>query len=155
MGFDFEIIQNNINNNKYQLLGAGSGRYVYDLNNGYVVKAAKNRKGIVQNKAESEIASSDRSHIFAKVLDVSQDFHFLIMEKADRITSFAEVWRYYNVRNNRELFRLEEFRATLKKHNLLPADLHRQTSWGLIKGKPVIIDFGFTKEVSKYYTFFR
>lgn len=151
---DFNTIKINIENRKYALIGSGSGRHVYDLENGYVVKAAKNKKGVVQNKAEYEISTTDQSHLFAKVTVVSEDYHYLIMEKAQRLNSMAQVFKYYNVRNVRELFRMQELRDALKKNNLLPADLRRNTSWGIIKGKPVIIDFGFTKEVSKYYNLF-
>jgi hypothetical protein len=154
MGIDFEIIKNNIENKKYHLIGSGSGRNVYDLENGYVVKAARNKRGLVQNKAEYQIASTNPSPVFARIEAVSEDFHYLIMEKAERINSISEVWRYYSVKNHKELFHLEEFHDLAMKNNLLLADLRRSTSWGMIKGKPVIIDFGFTKEVSKYYTLF-
>jgi len=40
MGFDFDNIANKILNNEYKPLGRGSGRKVYDLGNGYVVKVA-------------------------------------------------------------------------------------------------------------------
>lgn len=38
----------------YDLIGRGSGRAVFDLKDGSVLKLAYNRKGIAQNKAESE-----------------------------------------------------------------------------------------------------
>lgn len=155
MGIDFKYIIKNLNQNKYRLIGSGSGRHVYDLDNGYVVKVAKNKRGFVQNKAEYQIASSNHSPVFAKIVAVSDDFECLIMEKADRIMSFSVIFQYYHVRNYRELFRLDEFKDFPKKYNLLFADLRRRSSWGLVKGKPVIIDFGFTREVSRYYTLFR
>lgn len=155
MGIDFEDIKVNINNRKYQLIGKGSGRYVYDLNNGYVVKVAKNRRGLAQNDAERRIGSEDHSRIFAKIAAVSEDSHLLIMEKADRIHSIGEVWNYYHVKSNRELFRLEKFRETMNKYNLLQPDLTRRNSWGRVKGRPVIIDYGFTRDVSRFYTPFR
>lgn len=154
MGIDFKYIKKNIEMKKYRLIGSGSGRHVYDLDNGYVVKMAKNRKGLVQNKAEYQIASTNHSHIFARIAAVSEDFLYLIMEKAERIESISEVLNYYHVRNYGELFRLDNFQSVIKENNLLLADLRRRNSWGLVKGKPVIIDFGFTKEVSKYYTLF-
>lgn len=154
MKIDFEFIQNNIEKRNYQLIGSGSGRLVYDLDNGYVVKMAKNKRGLAQNKAEYQIASESDTGIFAEVTAVSDDFHYLIMEKAERIQSISEVYRFYKVRNHRELFQLECFRNISKKYNLVMADLKRHTSWGMVKNKPVIIDFGFTKEVSRYYTLF-
>lgn len=154
MAIDFDKIKADIDEHKYSLIGSGSGRNVYDLDNGYVVKSAKNRRGLAQNKAEHEIATNNKSHYFAKIKGVSEDYRFLIMEKADRIKSFSEVWNYYKVRNIRELFQLEDFRDVIIKSGLLTVDLERRTSWGMIKGKPVIIDFGFTREVRRYYNIF-
>lgn len=152
MGVDFDNIKTNIDKQKYRLIGSGSGRHVYDLDNGYVVKAAKNRRGLAQNKAEYRIASTDRTRIFARITAVSEDSLYLIMEKADMINSLQEVWSYYHVRNNRELFRLEKFREAMRKNNLLLPDLSRRNSWGKVRGKPVIVDYGFTREVSRFYS---
>ena len=41
---DFETMRLNIRKGYYPYLGAGSGRIVYDLGNGYVVKVSKNSK---------------------------------------------------------------------------------------------------------------
>ncbi len=154
MNIDFEYISKNIGIKKYQLIGSGSGRLVYDLDNGYVVKMAKNKKGLLQNKAEYQIASANKSRLLAKILAISDDFQYLIMEKAEKIKAMSEVLTYYEVHNFRELFRLEDFKEFTNKHDLLLVDLRRLNSWGVVKGKPVLIDFGFTREVSKYYHLF-
>jgi hypothetical protein len=154
MFIDFNHIKKNIEENKYSLIGAGTGRNVFDCNNGYVIKAAKNNKGIAQNKAERHISSLDQSHVFAKTLAMSEDARYLIMEKAENIRSLKEVWDYYHVRNGRELFRSDNFNDFTEKYDLLYPDLYRRTSWGIVNGKPVIIDFGYTKETRKYYTQF-
>jgi hypothetical protein len=151
MRIDFDHIRQKIDENKYPVLGFGTGRTVYDADNGYVVKVARNKKGIVQNKAEQQISSQDEDDIFAKILAVSEDSKYLIMEKAEKVNSISEVWKYYNVHSNRELFRLEQFRGLTTKYGLLYADLYRKDSWGLVKEKPLIIDFGFTRETRKYY----
>ncbi len=154
MKIDFEKIKIDIENNKYHLIGSGSGRHVYDMDNDYVIKVAKNRKGIIQNKAEEEIASKNKDTLYlAKIKAVSEDYLYLIMEKAERINSFTEVWDYYKVKNNRELFQIEDFRNIINECGLLTVDLQRKTSWGIIKGRPVIIDFGFTREVKRFYLF--
>ncbi len=147
----FNNIRDNINKGNYPRLGAGSGRVVFDLKNGYVIKAAKNKRGIAQNKAECAIAKNDHSGMFARIVGVSEDYHFVIMEKADRVKSISEVWRYYKVRNNRELSSLESFQKICTKHDLLMSDLYRRMNWGVVKGKLVIIDYGFTKETKKLY----
>jgi hypothetical protein len=154
MQVDFDKIRLDINNNSYHFIGSGSGRLVYDLDNGYVVKRAKNKKGFAQNKAEYRIASKDHSNIFAEVIAVSEDFTYLIMQKAERIDDISYVWNYFNVKSNRELFRLDEFKNLTSQYNLLLPDLCRKNSWGIVNGRPMIIDFGFTREVNKLYSFF-
>ncbi|MGL4106650.1 hypothetical protein [Clostridium sp. LP20] len=136
----------------YRYIGSGSGRDVFDLRNGYVIKVAKNMAGIAQNQTEYRISFNENSDIFAKVIKVSGNFKFLIMKKAERINNFSEVLRYFSTTNNTELLRLKEIEAIQRKYGLLGADLGRSSSWGIINGKPVIVDYGFTKEVKgRYY----
>jgi ribosomal silencing factor RsfS len=73
------------------------------------------------------------------------------MKKADKVTSFDLVRSYYKVKNLRELFGLDKFYQLIKNNGLLLPDLYQKTSWGIINGKPVLIDFGFTKDVRRYY----
>jgi hypothetical protein len=153
MKISFDRISEGIQQGYYRYLGSGSGRKVFDLGNGYVVKTAKNKKGIAQNEAEYAISSVDNSGLFAKIYKLSEDHRYLIMQKAEPIKSLAEVWDYYQVSSNRELFRLEAFHNSIHRYHLLQADLCRPTNWGIIHGKPVIIDYGFTSMVrKKYYT---
>lgn len=155
MEADFGQISVNIKNQVYTRIGSGSGRRVYDLGYGYVVKMAKNRKGIAQNETEYQIASADHSRLFAKIPHVSKDFNLLIMEKAERIKDISEVWRYFNVKSNKEFFQLEELKNISSKYDLLLQDLSRSVNWGRINGRPVIIDYGFTRRVKKqYYSYF-
>ncbi|NLO09202.1 MAG: hypothetical protein GX129_04950 [Clostridiales bacterium] len=154
MEIDFNTIRNNINIKAYRIIGWGTGRTVFDLENGYVVKAAKNRKGIEQSKAEYRISNMDQNNIFAQVIALSDDYKYLIMEKAQRINSFSVIWDYYKVRNNRQLFSLEVFNKLLPMYDLLPNDLYRLSSWGIVKERPVIVDYGFTRGVRKFYNIF-
>ncbi len=155
MEFNFEQINVNIHNNILSSLGAGSGRQVYDLGNGYVVKVAKNKRGLAQNKAEYAIASVDHTDFFAKVPQVSENFGYLIMERAEKISKISEVWTYYKVKSNKQLFRLEGLKGISSTYHLMLPDLCRPANWGRIRGRPVIIDYGFTQNVrKKYYSLF-
>ncbi|WP_160690846.1 hypothetical protein [Clostridium sp. C2-6-12] len=147
----FNKIMFNINRGYYCYIGSGSSRDVFDLNNGYVIKVAKNIAGIAQNQTEYVISYYDDSDLFAKVVQASNDFYFLIMEKADKINNISEVFKYFNVSDKRELFHLKEIQNIKKKYNLLLGDFDRKRNWGIIKGRPVIIDYGFTREVSDRY----
>jgi len=148
---DFNQIISNIRKGVYHCIGSGSGRRVYDLENGYVIKVAKNNRGIAQNQAEYQIASIDSTDLFAKVPQVSDDFIMLIMEKADRIINISDVWKYFNVKSNRELFQLDNLKDISSKYDLLLPDLCRPVNWGKINERVVIIDYGFTRSVKKKY----
>ena len=151
MGFDFEQIKLNISNQVYKRIGSGSGRRVFDLGNEYVVKMAKNNRGFAQNEAEYRISSTDHSNLFAKIPIVSEDFSLLIMEKADKIEKFSEVLKFYNVKSNRQLFKIEGLNEISSKYNLILPELCRPVNWGKINERPVIVDYGFTWKVKKKY----
>ena len=155
MSFDFEKISDDLTNNIYPLIGSGSGRQVYDLKHGYALKVAMNRKGIAQNMVEKQIASSDPPMIFAKVFAASEDNKYLVMEKAERISTMSVVWNYFKVRNSRELFHMDLFKDLPAQYGLLYVDLNRPSNWGMVKDKPVIVDYGFTRDVKrKFYSLF-
>ena len=148
----FNQIKLDITRGYYKYIGSGSGRQVFDMENGYVIKVAKNKAGIAQNKAEYKISFDDNSDLFAKVMKISDDFKLLIMQKADKIYNILSVWTYFHVTSKRELFNSKELQNIKKRYNLLLGDFARKSSWGMINGRPVIIDYGFTREVkSKYY----
>lgn len=145
MDIDYKEIIMNIRKRTYKYLGDGAGRKVYDLGNGYVVKVAKNRFGISQNATEYRISSNDDNPLFAKVLNASERFRFLIMEKAEKIQDISYVWKYFNIKNNRALYQLKELQDISSKYNIMLVDLGRSVNWGQINEKPVIIDYGYTK----------
>lgn len=148
-----EIIHN-LQQGLYPKLGSGSGRRVYDLQNGTVLKTAKNVRGYAQNQIEYIISEMDDSEQFAKVLYISRDNLYLIMEKAEPVTDFSQIRDYFKVKTNRELFQLNNLHYIPFKYNLLTSDLCRPANWGFLNGRPVIIDYGFTGRIRrKYYSF--
>lgn len=154
MNIDYYKIKINLVNGKYKYIGTGSGRRVFDIGDGYVAKVAKNHKGIDQNKAEYSIAYRTNSVLLAPIFGISDDFNILIMMQAEKIKCISIVWNYYNVSNNYELSHMNELQDIISENNLIEADLFRPMNWGLIDGRPVVIDYGFTKDVKrKWYTF--
>lgn len=147
----FKQIMFNLNQGYYNYIGSGSSREVFDLENGYVVKVAKNMAGIAQNQTEYAISYYDNSDLFAKVVQVSDNFYFLIMEKADKVDSISDVFKYFKVSGKKGLFHLKKLQNIKRKYNLVLGDFDRRSNWGIIKGRPVIIDYGFTREVSEIY----
>ncbi|WP_090093691.1 hypothetical protein [Clostridium uliginosum] len=151
MTIEFNRIMFNLKRGYYRYIGSGSGRQVFDLGNGYVIKVARNRAGIAQNMCEYKISFNDDSDLFAKVIQASNDFDLLIMQKAHKIYNISYVFEYFNVASKRELFNLEELQSIKRRYNLLLDDFDRKSSWGMINGRPVIIDYGFTREVMERY----
>lgn len=152
---DMDQIIINLRKGNYRCIGSGSGRRVYDLENGYVVKVAKNKRGIAQNEAEYHISATGSSDIFARILKATENFSLLIMEKAERIIYISDVWKFYHVKSNWELFQLDQLKEISSNYNLLLSDLCRPVNWGTINDRPVIIDYGYTLGVkNRYYRFF-
>lgn len=151
MEADINLIYANIGNKAYKYLGSGSGRRVFDLNDDTVIKIAKNKRGLAQNQIEYEISTAESSQLFAKVLYASKDFKYIIMERADRINSIYYVYKYFNVSSSSRLKEVKEIKEILNKYNLLMSDLSRSVNWGKKNDRPVIIDYGFTREVRKRF----
>ncbi len=90
-------------------IGSGSGRSVYDIDGNYVLKLAKNPKGISQNEVEAQISAYDYNHdIVTIVIKADDNDTWLIAEKARKITPkrFKEVLGFdinnaYSYLNNR------------------------------------------------------
>lgn len=135
----------------YPCLGIGSGREVFDLKNGYVLKVARNHKGLAQNKTESKIAKQETSLLLAKVVYISDNYRFLMMEKAKSISHMKEIWKYFLIKNNQQLRRLHVLQSLALRYGLILADLGRPENWGMQNGIPVVVDYGFTRDVRRKY----
>lgn len=147
----FRHISANLAKGRYRYIGKGSGRIVYDIGNGKVVKSAKNMKGIAQNIEEYRIAMADDSGLLARVYGLSGDFRYLIMDRTDSVRNISLIWKYFHVRSNDELFELYIIREISDRYDLLIRDLGRAANWGLISGRPVIVDYGFTRDVRRNF----
>jgi hypothetical protein len=135
----------------YRFIGKGSGRAVYDMGSGKVVKAARNMRGIAQNITEYRIALNDDSGMFAKATDISGDYRFLVMEKAEPVSDISSVWDHFHVESNQELYQLRILRELSERYSLLIHDFGRAVNWGMISGRPVIVDYGFTRQVRRRF----
>jgi hypothetical protein len=152
MNIDFDRLRSNLKSNKYTLIGSGSCRVVYDLGNGYVVKAAKDIRGILQNQAEKDTYNSRKSDFFAEITSVSENCKYLIMIKAKKVVSIRTVLSYYKVGNLRQLMLIPAFAEDIKANNIGSGDLKRTSSWGIVNNVPVLIDYGLNRSIyNKYY----
>lgn len=74
----------------FDKIASGSSRDVYDAGK-YVVKVAKNAKGIDQNRKEYEVSSDGYyDDIIAKVIYTAENLSFIIMERAQKIKGEAD-----------------------------------------------------------------
>ena len=152
---DLKQLKMDLESGNYRCIGSGSGRRVFDIDSEYVVKVAKNKKGKAQNLVEKNIWEATQSNLLAEVSRISDDYKLLFMAKAEEIESMTYVREYFHVKNNRELFQLEDLKEIVRNYHLMLEDLCKKTSWGIINSRPVIIDYGYTVEVRrKYYSIF-
>jgi len=78
-----------------QKIGSGSARTVYKVDDEKVLKVAKNKKGLAQNRVESDYSLQNYGAI-ARVFDTSEKDIFLEMEYAKRLkpTEFKKIVGY-------------------------------------------------------------
>lgn len=154
MKYDFDELRKKVKNKEYKLIGSGSSRLVYDLNNGYVLKVAKDIRGLNQNEAENKIYQSCKSTFFAEIIEVSENNVFLVMPKAKKIKNINTVLKYYKKRNIQALLLDTLLDEDIGANSIGKGDLKRASNWGIIDGVPLIIDYGLTKSIfKKYYRF--
>ncbi|WP_261300682.1 hypothetical protein [Paenibacillus andongensis] len=70
-----------------KFIGSGGTRVVYDLGDGYVLKIAKSKKGILCNKMEVNMYKSSLKPIkkyLAKIIDYDTAYRWVTMKKYDR-----------------------------------------------------------------------
>lgn len=151
MDYNYQDIISRIKNGEYRLIGFGSCRRVYNLYNGYVVKVARDIRGVEQNKTEYCIYQNSKSHFFAEIPYISEDNRLLVMAKAKRIKKMRTVYSYYKVSNMNSLLKKDNLAADLKNNDLGTGDLRRASSWGIINGTPVLIDYGLTHRLFIQY----
>lgn len=144
MTYDFEGMISNLQYGRLRFLGAGSSRRVYEIEDGYAVKAAKNYRGLNQNRMEYMIYNNEKSKILAPVLAISEDARYLIMRKGERMPNFHPILQYYHCRNMWQLANQPMLQILWEKYMLAGGDLVRISSWGMVDRVPVLIDYGFS-----------
>jgi len=159
-------------------LTSGSSRVIFDYSPDYVLKLAKNEKGISQNSVENyNFIQNHYKDIIANVIDSDPNNKWLVVEKASKMTiaqfksitgiDFQNFCNYindrfnlskhvkYNVINKEELDNnifIYEVVDLMANFNMPPGDITRKNSWGIVKNKVVLIDYGLTMDnYNEYY----
>ncbi|MED3855159.1 hypothetical protein P4607_27895 [Priestia megaterium] len=117
---------------KYQKIGNGRQRIVYDLNNGYVLKVALTKKGIQCNKREFKIYNHCQADLRKHLCPVKEfGDGWIIMEKMDI--------KVPNGIYNKEVTQLKnKFLAA----GIRPRDMGNSNIRLSKKGKITVIDYG-------------
>jgi hypothetical protein len=79
-----------------KLIGSGGTRIVYNLGNGYVLKFAKSKKGILCNKTEVNLYKSSSKPLkkyFAQIADYDKAYLWITMKKYVRNFPNSPIYR--------------------------------------------------------------
>ena len=151
-------------------LSSGTSRKVLTMPGGKeVMKLAKNDRGIAQNKAEAAIkckyvnktVKSDPDGIwkispfldkidekeFEKLIGVDFKSFGKALEHGLESVSGDKEAKPKNFDEIKDLDIYKELVACGKKHQLMPGDMSRISSWGKINNHPTLLDAGLTKEI--------
>ncbi|SDO85492.1 hypothetical protein SAMN04487897_12466 [Paenibacillus sp. yr247] len=135
-----------------KIIVTGSKRIVYDLRNGYVLKVAKSKYGIISNKREvftyTTAPSCIKKHL-ANILDHGNEYGWIIMKKYK--PNLPKSKGYYK----RKLFKL---RAKFRKNGIIPYEVVNYQGYpnyhnlGLrSNGEIIVIDYGNFKFYKCYF----
>jgi len=154
----------------------GSGRIAFDYSPDLVLKLARNEKGREQNRTEADGFLQDNyKSLVANVVDSDPDDLWLVVEKAARAnaadfqrtfgTSLNNLCNYIKKRISGSSFAPVENEEALSNNAAIddlldmmsnfqmPAgDICRISSWGKVKDRLVLVDYGLTSSIyDEYY----
>ena len=160
-------------------LSSGGSRIIYVMDNGEVLKLAKNEKGLAQNKAESN--PDIKSQYINKTIKSDKDGVWKTSPYLDKVTEkqFEELcgigfkdfgkaisWGLKSVSSSdksdekkpegmEDVWKSDIYKELVevgKKFDLMPGDLERISSWGTDGKVPVLLDTGLKLDIwNKYY----
>lgn len=162
----------------FNQLASGSSRVVFEYDNDYVLKVAKNEKGIAQNKLEND-GFIQQSDCVTKIIKEGNDNSWLLVQRAKKITpkmfegltgiNFKLFGNYIDARVNfkkyyiaqmskEELDKLSDNEFVndvldiMVNFDMPIGDIARISSWGEVGGKAVLTDYGLSKDIyNEYY----
>lgn len=180
--FDIDIFKNISYNEKFsylqktlKLIGQGSSRAVFKLDEVNAIKLAINKAGIDQNKAELEVCDPSKNmDLFPITKEFAKNFEWIVVELAEPMTfeKFEHLtnmtWIDYmggmigifdedassrHIEMGQILSKKSKFFNRIvnlvKSCDYMVGDLLNLVSWGIIKDRAVIVDSGFTNQVYK------
>jgi len=152
-------------NHFLEVLGEGSARRAFLLSSKYVLKIARNKKGIAQNEAEVDVYTNPKSKpVVAKVYSSDPEYMWVIADVVQPLHEPDEFDKLTGTNwddfinalmeglSGRNPGAMDEFTAsvlyTAKQNNLMFGDIEEIGHWGKTPdGRCVLLDYGFTREV--------
>ena len=158
----------------FKRLIAGSGRVAYQYAPDLILKLAKNDKGIAQNATEADgFLQQHYKELVANVIDSDPDDKWIVSEMATKISesefknltgiSFKNLCNYLDVRfsngknmylpkveNEEELDNnnfVSDLVDMMANFNMPTGDIKRIRSWGKIKNRAILMDYGLTQQI--------
>jgi len=133
-----------------ELIASGSGRAVYKYN-GLAIKYPLNPLGVEQSALEHRISLQDNSIRLCPILLLHKN---ILLQPFVETLEYDDPWESiigWLTRHNYPHAKLMEIGLEMKRlcdeHHLDQGDLEKVSSWGLLDGRYVCIDFGFSKEM--------
>ena len=153
---------------RLKLLGNGSSRIVFQIDNNKVLKIAKNKKGLAQNYKEEDWGRN-KYDCFAKIYKADiENNTWIEMELAYKIT-FNDFVRYFGFgpsflknileyiynEKNKEMTSLYRYMLDYQPDMATIQDWSRSKNWGVVNRNGqnvlVIIDDGFDEDIYNNY----
>lgn len=139
----------------YEYLGEGAGRIVYAINNRYVIKLSKSEGGDKQCEMEDYIYKNAPKYLkkcLCPVVWYKDDM--VIMKRAASLIRNSEVreknvFRYLGISVQDPFYK--KINKLIDTFDLLYGDVKSMTSWGVLDGRLVLIDYGCTYDIYKRY----
>jgi hypothetical protein len=126
------IAKKNINF-KYEMIGHGFNRIVYDLNNGYILKIALSEMGLIGNENEAYLYKNCHKEVQKYLCPVKEyGSGWIIMKKMDSKVPLAIP----------EITKLIELEFKFLRYGIMPVDLRLANVAFSEDNEMVVIDYG-------------
>lgn len=135
----------------YRLIGRGSSREVFEIDKDHVLKVPNSEKGIYQCRVEYKLYTIVNEY-YKKYLCpiVLFENNRLLMKKAVplRKSAYPRGFRIYELLNYNDRNEYKyDLKTLAKTYDLLYVDLLNLSSWGIYKGRYVLVDYGCTNRI--------
>lgn len=137
---------------RYTFLGEGISREVYAVNDNYVIKVAKGREGLYQNRIEKYVYTHANKKLKSYLCPIIwYKPRMIVMPRAVPLSQIINS-KFVDLKSIRsEPTAYNDLLYLAKKFYLYFEDIESTSSWGLLNSTPVLIDYGCTSEEGDWF----